>query len=326
MRLKAQTRVPAALTDTTHKTTDTSQAPLAFLLRLKVVAQDIKLSHTVFAMPFAVLGAVLACSHGQKWLSVTDGVLILVCMFFARTAAMAMNRFTDARIDADNPRTQGRAVPSGQVSRGFMAGVVAVCGAAFIASAAGFYATRENVWPAILSPFVLTYLLGYGYTKRFTWLCHVYLGLALSISPVAAAIAMDPAYLAEPAIWLLALMVAAWVAGFDVIYALQDVACDREQELYSMPSRLGPAKSFWISRLLHALSLSALIGAAIVSPILGAGFVFGIALTAALLLTEHVLVWRSGTGRIHLVFFTLNGVISLILGLLGVVDAIRLGQ
>jgi len=310
------------LTDTTHNTTNVLQAPLGFLSRLKIVAQDIKLSHTVFAMPFAILGAVLACAWGSRWPSVLDGLLILACMFFARTAAMAMNRVTDAVIDADNPRTKNRAVPSGLVSRRFMVGVVAVCGLLFIISAAGFYTSRQNPWPAVLSPFVLVYLLGYGYTKRFTWLCHIYLGTALSISPVAAVIAIDPAYLKDPTVWLIAGMVACWVAGFDVIYALQDVACDQAQGLHSMPSRLGVKRSLWISRILHTVSMACLVAACLLSPLLGIGFAVGTAFAAALLITEHILVWRSGTGRIHLVFFTLNGVISLVLGVFGIVDAV----
>jgi len=289
--------------------------------KLAAVAADIKLSHTVFALPFAVLGMALACAYAGRWPSGLEIVLVLICMFFARTAAMAMNRVTDAAIDADNPRTAGRAVPSGRVSRSFMIGVVAVCSLLFLIAALGFGLGGGNFWPAILAPGVLVYLLGYGYTKRVTWLCHVYLGFALSISPVAAALAVEPASLTEPTVWLIALMVAGWVAGFDVIYALQDIDCDQEQGLYSMPSRLGAASALWVSRGLHLLSLAALVAAVLISPVLSVGFATGVFLVALLLIVEHVLVWRSGTGRIHLVFFTLNGVISLILGGLGVVEA-----
>ncbi len=298
-------------------------APATGLCRFVAVARDIKLSHTVFALPFALLATFLAASSDAGRLpSVTQFVLIIVCMVLARTAAMAMNRWADARLDADNPRTRGRAVPSGRISRPFMLGVVIACGLGFIASAGGFWLIDQNHWPIVLSPAVLAWLCFYSFTKRFTALCHVVLGSALALSPVAAAIAIHPPALQTPAPWLLAGMVACWVAGFDVIYALQDVAIDREQRLHSLPSRVGVEPALWVSRALHVLAASLLVALAWISPKLNVLFAVGVALVIALLIVEHAIVWRSKTRHINVAFFTLNGVISLLLGGLGIADVL----
>ncbi len=294
--------------------------------RLGALATDIKISHSVFALPFALLATFLALDHqtaGARsaplaWII----TLVVVCMVLARTMAMAFNRWADAKLDAGNPRTQGRAIPSGRLSGSFMLTIAIACAFGFIVATAGFWLVDGNAWPLLLSPVVLAFLGGYSYTKRFTWLCHLYLGAALALSPVAATLAVAPAYLAMPAPWLLAGMVMCWVAGFDIIYALQDVAADREAGTYSMPARLGVAQSLWISRLLHAMSLALLIGLALVSAQLGPRFHIGIALVAALLILEHALVWRSKTNHIDMAFFTVNGIISVLLGVLGIWDVV----
>lgn len=287
--------------------------------RLTVVARDIKLSHTVFALPFALLATFLAAG-GWPRLSVLG--LILLCMVLARTFAMSVNRWADRNLDAANPRTAARALPRGAVSPMFMLGTAITCGVGFVVAAGGFWLAAGNPWPVLLAPVVLAYLAGYSYMKRLTALCHVYLGTVLALSPVAAAVAVGPGYLATPVPWLLAAMVTGWVAGFDVIYALQDVVVDQAAGLYSLPSRLGPERALWVSRALHAGVGVCLASLIVVSDQLATGFAIASVLAAALLVTEHVLIWRSAERHLAMAFFTLNGIISVLLGLGGIVDVV----
>jgi len=302
---------------------DGTRSGPATLPQLFDLARDIKLSHTVFALPFAALGAVLAAVHRGQPLRVGEAALVLLCMVLARTFAMTFNRLADARLDAANPRTQNRAVASGRVSRATASVTLIACALGFIAAAGGFRLLYANPWPVLFAPAVLALLAVYSLTKRFTWACHLVLGAALAASPLAAALAIDPGYLSRPTPWLIAGMVAAWVAGFDVIYALQDVAVDRTQGLFSTPARLGEANALWISRGLHAAALAALVAAAVVSPRLNAVFAAATAAVGLLLVLEHALVWRSRLHRLHLAFFTVNGVISLLLAAAGCWDALR---
>jgi 4-hydroxybenzoate polyprenyltransferase len=301
---------------------DQTALPPTLSRQLGAVARDIKLSHTVFALPFALLATFLAAGWAGRLPSVVEFVLILLCMFFARTFAMAFNRLSDAVIDAQNARTDRRALPSGKVRWDTMLWVAIACAGAFVACTAFFYVAKRNPLPVILSLPVLAVLAGYSYTKRFTWLCHIVLGLALSISPVAAAIAIEPAYLAEPIVWLIATIVLTWVAGFDVLYALQDTEVDRELGLYSIPSRLGVANALWISRLLHLLTVATLLTIAARSPQLSTLFWIAALATCLLLVLEHALVWGGRTKQLNMAFFTVNGVISVMLGVAGIVDSI----
>ena len=300
-----------------------STPPLA--KQLLDIARDIKLSHTVFALPFALLATFLAAGWATRLPSWGEFGLILLCMVTARTFAMAFNRWADASIDMQNSRTSGRAVPSGRVDRRTMLAVVLGCAGAFALAAAGFLLFFDNYWPLALSPLVLIILGGYSFTKRFTWLCHAVLGFALAISPVAAAIAIEPGYLGEPTVWLIALMVLAWVAGFDVLYALQDTEVDRELGLHSIPSKLGINNALWISRGLHVVSAASLWGAAISSAQLGILFMVAAGLTCALLVLEHALVWGGRTKQLNMAFFTVNGIISLLLGAAGITDLLIAG-
>lgn len=286
-------------------------------------ARDIKISHSIFALPFALLATFLAAGSQQRWPSVVTVTLIVVCMVLARTVAMAVNRWADAKIDAGNPRTAGRAIPSGAVSSSFMLGMAVGCSLAFVIATAGFWLFNGNVWPLVLSPAVLAYLALYSYCKRFTWTCHLVLGGALALSPLAAVIAVEPGYLASAVPWLLAAMVLCWVAGFDVIYALQDVGFDREVGLFSMPASLGVEPALWVSRLLHVGAVAAIVMAGQLSAQLGLLFSLAVGGTVGLLLLEHALVWRSKTHHIHMAFFTLNGIISVLLGIAGIVDVLR---
>jgi 4-hydroxybenzoate polyprenyltransferase len=290
--------------------------------KLSAVARDIKLSHTVFAMPFALLAMFLAAGLVKRLPGYDEFGLVVICMFLARTVAMLVNRLADAGLDSSNPRTAGRALPSGRVGRRFVLVAVAVCSLMFVAAAGGFWVLRGNPWPMILSPGVLMYLGGYSYTKRFTWLCHIYLGSALALSPIAAVVAIEPGYLGVAQPWLLAGMVASWVGGFDVIYALQDVEHDRSLGLYSMPAKLGVTKALWVSRALHVVAIGCLLGLGFVSPQLGGVFLAASVLTVGLLVLEHVLVWRSKTHHIHIAFLTVNGAVSLLLGAAGIVEIV----
>lgn len=298
--------------------------PMVWSGKAVLLARDIKLSHTVFALPFALLGGGLACGWARRLPTGIEVGLVLLCMVFARTFAMCVNRLADARLDALNPRTAGRAVPAGSVSRGFAVLTIALTAVGFVLATAGFWLFRGNLWPLGLALPVLGVLTLYSFTKRFTWACHLVLGFALALSPIAAALALAPGFVLEqPTVWWVAGMVMCWVAGFDVIYALQDVAVDRELGLFSMPASLGVARALWISRGLHLLSLACLVAAWWVSPQLGLAFAIATAMTAALLIVEHALVWRSATHRINLAFFTVNGLISLVLGAAGLLDVIR---
>lgn len=298
----------------------TTAPPMPIAQQLVAVARDIKLSHTVFALPFALLATFLAAGFDDRLPGIGEFGLILLCMLSARTFAMALNRWADAGIDAHNARTQSRALPSGRVGAGTMLGVVLACAMGFVLATAWFWIGFDNSWPVVLSPLVLLVLGGYSFTKRFTWLCHAVLGFALAISPVAAAIAIEPGYLSRPTVWLLLAMVLCWVAGFDILYALQDTQADRELGLYSLPSRLGVGRALWISRALHVASAVALILLAVMTEQLGLLFAIAAGLTCILLVIEHALVWGGRTGQLNMAFFTVNGVISLTLGAAGITD------
>jgi len=299
-----------------------SAPPLPISRQLLAVARDIKLSHTVFALPFALLATFLAAASTNRLPSWVEFGLILLCMVTARTFAMAFNRLVDALIDARNKRTQQRAIPSGRVRWDTMLWVVLASALAFEVCTELFFMASDNPLPLILSLPVLFVLAGYSFTKRFTWLCHAVLGLALSISPVAAALAIEPSYLGQPTVWLLSLMVLCWVAGFDILYALQDTEVDRELGLYSVPSRLGVSRALWMSRALHLVSAAALVSVATLSIQLGTLFTIAAGLTVGLLLLEHALVWGGRTKQLNMAFFTVNGVISIALGAAGIADVL----
>lgn len=297
------------------------------LEKLRIIAADIKLAHSVFALPFAILGAFLAASMqetGISWgrFSLQLGLIVLA-MVFARTAAMLANRILDAGLDAGNPRTSGRAIPSGRLSRrdGIVAWIISFC--LFLVVCALFGLFFANWWPLWLGIPVILWISLYGFAKRFTQFCHVWLGSSLALSPLAAAIAIDPSALADSsAIWLLALMVLLWVAGFDVIYALQDVEIDSRDGLRSMPSSLGVSGALAVARVMHIASVLALLGVVWVVPAFGSLMLAAVGMMSALLLVEHLTVRRWGTSKMALTFFTLNGVVSCVVGLAGVVDII----
>jgi 4-hydroxybenzoate polyprenyltransferase len=292
------------------------------------LATDIKLAHSVFALPFALLAACMAAMQPEAPLAAGRFAaqigLVILAMVTARTAAMLANRYLDRHVDAANPRTVGRALPSGRVSAAQMLGGIVVAVLLFECVCLGFLLAFDNPWPLMLSLPVLAWIMAYPLTKRFTALCHVYLGSSLATSPLAAAIAIEPSTLgSQPGLWLLAGTVLLWVAGFDIIYALQDIDIDQRDGLYSLPGRLGPARALLLSRAMHAAAAICLTTLTLADPRLGVVFGTAVALTIALLIYEHATVARWGTTKIALAFFTLNGIISCLLGGAGIVDLVR---
>jgi 4-hydroxybenzoate polyprenyltransferase len=290
---------------------------------LQALLSDIKFSHTVFALPFAFLAATMAGTlHGApNWSRFSIQLLfVLICMVLARTSAMLANRILDRAIDKTNPRTAQRALPSGRASTKTAIILCLIINVLFIAATSAFGLMWDNWVPLALSIPVLGWLSVYPILKRFTWLCHIYLGASLAISPIAAAIAVQPEALEHLPVWLLSSAVLCWVAGFDIIYALQDVDCDIRDQLKSMPASLGIKPAMLMSQVLHCLSIAFLFGVATSDSRLGWLFQGAIVLAAAILIVEHLTVKKWGTTKIALTFFTLNGIVSLVLGGTGILD------
>ena len=274
---------------------------MPLLRSIGVTLEMIKWEHSIFALPFALTGAMLA-AHG--WPSAAKLLWIVVCMIAARSAAMAFNRWADADLDAANPRTRARAIPAGHLTRRFAAGFTIATSALFLIAAA-----QLNRLTLLLAPIALVVLFLYSYTKRFTRWSHLFLGLALGIAPSAAWIAIRGSL--DPRILVLTAAVLFWVAGFDVLYACQDEAHDRASGLFSLPAAIGTAPAFLIARTMHLLMLALLVWLVFLFH-LGPIAAVGIAAVAALLLWEHLLVSPRDLSRLNAAFFTMNGVISVI--------------
>jgi 4-hydroxybenzoate polyprenyltransferase len=274
---------------------------VGFLHNLRVTLEMIKWEHSVFALPFALCGAMLAAgglptAHQVAW--------IVVAMVAARSAAMAFNRLADASIDAANPRTSTRALPAGQLTPAFVGIFVVISSAVFIAAAAEL--NRLALW---LSPVALAVLLLYSYTKRFTRWSHLVLGFALGIAPSAAWIAVRGSL--DPRILLLTAAVTFWVAGFDVLYACQDFDFDRASGLHSIPRYLGISRALWVARAFH-ITMLLLLAALLVAFGMGKLAIAGVAVVAVLLAYEHSLVSAGDLRKVNAAFFTMNGVISVV--------------
>ncbi len=299
---------------------------VAGLAAAREIAKDIKLSHSVFALPFALLGAFVALPAGPiDWRGLLLSALLVVgCMVSARTAAMISNRLLDRGIDARNPRTVSRALPAGRVAVWQVRAALFAASAAFVLLCGLFGVLQQNWWPLALALPVLFWICSYGFFKRFTMLCHVWLGASLAISPVAATIAVRSAAVFEPAPWLLAGAVMFWVAGFDVLYAMQDVEVDRRDGLHSMPARMGVHRAAWASRAMHVASVLLLIAFWRTVPALcvGVGFAAAVTVAAVVIASEHVLLARGGAAGIAKHFTTLNGIVSLALGGAGIASII----
>jgi 4-hydroxybenzoate polyprenyltransferase len=268
----------------------------------------IRFSHTLFALPFALMSAALAWNREPfRWV---DLVGILLCMVFARSAAMAFNRLVDRRIDAGNPRTAGRHLPAGTLSVAIVAGFTVLCSAAFIASTTLFLLRDQpNVWPIYLSVPILAFVCLYSLTKRFTALAHFWLGASLMLAPLSAWIAIRGMQdLTTP--FLIGGAVFFWVAGFDILYACQDAEFDRQAKLHSVPAQHGVRVSLQVALACHTLMIGLLAVLYATTPELKGVFLSGLIAVALLLAYEHWLVRPDDLTRVNRAFFQVNAVVS----------------
>jgi 4-hydroxybenzoate polyprenyltransferase len=288
----------------------TAEAPTLAPLPARF-ARLVKIEHTVFALPFAYVGAFLAVNGTP---SAHDLLWVTLAMVGARSLAMALNRLIDVRIDARNPRTAGRELPSGQLSVGQ---VLVFCGASlalFLAAVWQLDPLVRWLWPIPVAGFVV-----YPYLKRVTWLCHLLLGAVDGLAPVGAWVAITGTLPWES--WLLGAAVAFWVAGFDFFYALFDLDIDRREGLHSIATRFGVRGAFVGARLAHAATVACLVGVGLGLPV-GALYWLGVGAVAALLAYEHSLVRPDDMRRLDTAFFTMNGVISVVFAVFVIADSV----
>lgn len=279
----------------------------------------IKFSHTIFAMPFAMIGFVLGLkaetsifSNGNEW--IIKFVLVVCCMVTARSAAMAFNRYLDRSFDALNPRTAIREIPAGIISANSALWFTIVMSALFV-----FGAWLINPLCFYLSPVALLVILGYSFTKRFTALCHLVLGLGLSLAPIGAYLAVTGVFALLPILFSFAVLF--WVSGFDIIYSLQDEVFDKSLQLHSIPAALGKQKALSVSRVLHVLSFSALLAAAFLS---NWTWLYGIGLAGfgGMLVYQHSLVKPHDLSKVNIAFMTANGIASVVFAIFVILDQI----
>lgn len=279
----------------------------------------IKFSHTIFAMPFAMIGFVLGLkaetsifSNGNEW--IIKFVLVVCCMVTARSAAMAFNRYLDRSFDALNPRTAIREIPAGIISANSALWFTIVMSALFV-----FSAWLINPLCFYLSPVALLVILGYSFTKRFTALCHLVLGLGLSLAPIGAYLAVTGVFALLPILFSFAVLF--WVSGFDIIYSLQDEVFDKSLQLHSIPAALGKQKALAVSRVLHVLSFSALLAAAFLS---NWTWLYGIGLAGfgGMLVYQHSLVKPHDLSKVNIAFMTANGIASVVFAIFVILDQI----
>ncbi|HEY0980677.1 UbiA-like polyprenyltransferase [Schlesneria sp.] len=284
------------------------------LSQIRHLLELIRFSHTVFALPFALLSAALAWRMPDSPFSWVHLLGIVLCMIFARSAAMAFNRIVDRKFDAENPRTQKRHLPAGLLKLSTVVLFTLVSSAGFVASTLLFL---PNPWPLRLSVPVLLFLMGYSYAKRFTVLCHYWLSAALMLSPLAAWIAIRGEVAVIPA--LLSAVIFFWVGGFDILYACQDADYDRERNLFSIPSRWGIRTALRIALISHLLTIASLFAVWHFGG-LGMPFLVGIIAVSGLLLYEHSLVTPADLTKVNIAFFNVNAVVSLGLLAIGLAD------
>lgn len=272
----------------------------------------VKFSHTVFAMPFALIGFFLAVKANDAALELTLLLLVVLCMVFARNAAMAFNRYMDRDIDGRNPRTAIREIPSGAVKADSALMFVLFNCSAFIATT--WFINPLCFW---LSPVALGVVLGYSLTKRFTALCHLVLGLGLSLAPIGAWLAVTGRFEVLPVLFSVAVLF--WVAGFDIIYALQDEEFDRQNGLFSIPVWLGKRSALRLSEALHLIPVLSLVAAGMLGPF-GIIYWAGVTVFSGLLIYQHLLVKPDDLSRVNMAFFTTNGVASVVFAILVITD------
>lgn len=281
----------------------------------------IKFSHTIFAMPFAMIGFFLAATGSTGYfglltqdyrLVIWKFVLVIACMVFARSAAMAFNRYLDRQFDARNPRTAIREIPAGIISADKALLFTIANGALF--TVATFFI---NPLCFYLSPIALIVVLGYSFTKRFTALCHLVLGLGLSLAPIGAYLAVTGEFDWLPILFSFAVIF--WVSGFDIIYSLQDEEFDRSQQLHSIPAALGKRKALWVSELLHLLSTTSVVLAGIHGHF-GWWYWAGVLVFTGMLIYQHSIVKPNDLSRVNIAFMTANGIASVVFALFVIAD------
>ncbi len=287
---------------------------------VRLWADMVKFSHSIFALPFAAIAMFLAGSNieGRGYPTLMQIILIVVCMVAARSAAMTFNRIVDAEIDARNPRTANRPLPAKKLGRPAAYTMFVLSVLTFGMGCTGFYLLDGNTWPTLLSGPVLLYLCLYSYAKRFTKYSHFILGSGIAFAPVAAWIAIHPASLGWEAV-LLMISVTCWIGGFDIIYACLDIEFDKQEGLHSLPAKIGAGPALWIARLCHAIAVAAWIGLGMLAD-LGWAYAIGVVIAGSLLVIENALVQPGDYRRVNLAFFTLNGVISVLLAGLTITD------
>lgn len=271
----------------------------------------IKFSHSIFALPFAIIGFFLASSKYESF-NLQKFLLMLACMVFARSAAMAFNRFADRNYDARNPRTKLREIPAGLVSARSALVLTISCSIAFIACT---YFINNLCFE--LSPVALAVVLGYSLTKRFTALCHFILGLGLSLAPIGAYLVISGHFALEPVLFSLAVL--SWVSGFDILYALPDADFDIGENLHSIPAAVGRGNALMLSRFLHICSAILVIIAGLHAS-LGLFYWLGVLVYSFLLIYQHTLVKPNDLSRLNLAFFTMNGIASVVFALFFIAD------
>ncbi|MDI6901468.1 MAG: UbiA-like polyprenyltransferase [Anaerosomatales bacterium] len=271
--------------------------------KTRMLLELVKFEHSIFALPYAYIGALYATAPG--WPSVAEFVWVTVAMVGARSFAFIVNRAADKEIDARNPRTAGRAVPAGLITAWELWLFSAIVLGAFLFAVWQLHPITRWLWPIVLAVFVI-----YPYTKRFTPLCHYWLGLCLGLAPVGAWVAVG-APIGDPAPWVLGLAVALWTAGFDIIYATQDVECDVRDGIHSMPADIGVRRALGQTRVTHALTVLLLVlGGALVGA--GLPWYLGVGVAAGLLWYENSIVSADDLTRVNAAFFSVNGVIAVI--------------
>ena len=285
---------------------------MSLLQRVAVWGSLVKFSHSVFALPFALMMVVLVAE--ERVVTAWQIALLIVCVVSARTAAMAFNRFVDAEIDARNPRTANREIPAGIVGKGSAFALVGASSLVFIAGAWGL-----GNHCLVLSPLVLVVLLGYSLMKRFSSWCHVVLGLALALAPGGVWYALTAEWSWRPVPLMVAVIF--WVSGFDILYSCQDAQFDKEHKLFSVPSVLGIGQATQLSAFLHGLSVVALATNGLMFHVGGIYWV-GVCVFAAFLISQHRIVRQFGLSSIDQVFFTKNGAASIALFLCVALDAL----
>ncbi|SDI28930.1 UbiA-like polyprenyltransferase [Natribacillus halophilus] len=274
--------------------------------KIRIILEMIKFEHTIFALPFAFLGMILGSFEitGQ-WPTFSQWIWVTVAMFGARSAAMSLNRLIDAEIDKRNPRTAERAIPAGLIS--YLEIILFIFVSLVLLFTAAF---QLNMLAVYLLPVAVFFLVIYSYTKRFTWLCHFILGMTIAIAPMGGWVAATGGL--HPEAFLLFFVVMFWTAGFDIIYASQDADHDQEVGLYSIPARFGVKRALQVARSSHVVSIVALFSLFFVSE-LGIIYFIGACISAAIMIYEHSLVSASDLSNVNVAFFTMNGIVSMVM-------------